>query len=364
MIDPTAYAVPKPRIAAAFRTLADAAIRSLRAHRVYLCLIVAYLPACLVAAWLTGGGEVVKIRLYAVEFVELLAAFALAVVLGHAVWTMVFVRPTGSLAEAIWRDFRARFLSPRRLTDFLVAAVPIPLFLSIFSSFKRMIPYANPYSWDSAFMELDRWLHGGYHPWELLQPILGAPFLTSAINFPYNLWIFVTFFTLIWQTFSQRDPALRMRFLVSFLLCWMVLGTVFATLLASGGPCFYGRMTGLEDPFQPLMQYLYAVNEHYPVWSLTVQERLWATHESAGSALGHGISAMPSLHVATSVLFALLGWRIGRIVGIAYTVNALLVLVGSVHLGWHYAIDGYAAAAAAALIWWAVGGWTGRGQAL
>ena len=60
---------------------------------------------------------------------------------------------------------------------------------------------------------------------------------------------------------------------------------------------------------------------------------------------------MPSLHVATPVLFALLGWRTHRWLGVAFTIYAAIVLVGSVHLGWHYAVDGYASIIAVPLIW-------------
>jgi membrane-associated phospholipid phosphatase len=57
------------------------------------------------------------------------------------------------------------------------------------------------------------------------------------------------------------------------------------------------------------------------------------------------------MHVASSVLLALLGWRLGRTVGIVLTVFAVLIQIGSVHLGWHYAIDGYIGALGAWLIW-------------
>jgi hypothetical protein len=33
----------------------------------------------------------------------------------------------------------------------------------------------------------------------------------------------------------------------------------------------------------------------------------------------------------------------------------LLVLIGSVHLGWHYAVDGYVAIAAVTGFWWIAG---------
>ena len=72
-------------------------------------------------------------------------------------------------------------------------------------------------------------------------------------------------------------------------------------------------------------------------------------------AMGSGISAMPSMHVALATLFALVGWRTNRWVGIATTLFAVIIQIGSVHLGWHYAIDGYAGAVGMIVIWLLVG---------
>ena len=71
--------------------------------------------------------------------------------------------------------------------------------------------------------------------------------------------------------------------------------------------------------------------------------------------LGAGIAAMPSMHVAGALLFALAGWRESRALGLLLTGYAVLILVGSVHLAWHYAVDGYVAALVTAFLWWAVG---------
>jgi hypothetical protein len=58
---------------------------------------------------------------------------------------------------------------------------------------------------------------------------------------------------------------------------------------------------------------------------------------------------------ATAVLFALVGWRTSRTLGIVLTAYAAAILIGSVHLGWHYAIDGYFGAALVITLWWAAG---------
>jgi hypothetical protein len=351
----TTVVQPAPRSRQALSALAGAGLKALRLHRAYLAIILIYAAACLALGHIAGTGKVVDINLYGGAFVLLIIVFAVVLVLGHASWMAAIVRPRGSLFVAIARDFKTRFVQADRLAGFLAASALAPLFFSSFGSFKRMIPALVPFDWDPAFMQWDRWLHGGEHAWRLLQPVLGTPIVTSAVNFTYNAWFFVLIFTFIWQAARTADPRLRMQFLLSFVLTWILLGTVLATVFASGGPVYYGRLTGLADPYAPLMEYLGAVNRHYPVWSLAVQEKLWATYQAGGTDFGSGISAMPSLHVATSVLFACLGWRIGRVAGIAYSLFALAILIGSVHLGWHYAIDGYFAAIAALAIWWSVG---------
>ena len=123
---------------------------------------------------------------------------------------------------------------------------------------------------------------------------------------------------------------------------------------------YFGRLTGLPDPFARLMDYLRAANEVGVVWALKVQDGLWQAHMTGTYDLGRGISAMPSIHVSAAVLFALLGWRVDRRLGIAFTVFAVAILVGSVHLAWHYAIDGYLAAVLTVVIWRVAGWWVGH----
>lgn len=343
------WAQPVRRFVAFGRLAAE----SLTAHWVYLSLLPPYVVGCVLAGQLADASDVVQLEAYSRVFPLVLVLSAVIGFVGLTAWVMVRP-PKGSLLVALWRAYRAHIFDGRRLVYFFTAILPIPLFFSTFTSFKRMIPSLNPFSWDETLMQWDLALHGS-HPWELLQPVLGYPLVSSGINFVYHLWLFVMLITLIWQCWSRRDDLLRMQYLVSFVLCWMVLGTLVAALLSSGGPVYYGRLTGLEDPFAPLMQYLREADKQHTLWVLHVQEILWEAYVDPDSAIGRGISAMPSMHVSSSVLMALLGWRIHRWVGAAYTIFAALIMIGSVHLAWHYAIDGYVAAAGTVVIWWMVG---------
>jgi hypothetical protein len=62
---------------------------------------------------------------------------------------------------------------------------------------------------------------------------------------------------------------------------------------------------------------------------------------------------MPSVHVGIGAWVGFGLWRTRlRIAGLLF---AILTLLGSVRLGWHYAIDGYVSIAIVAVLWWLVG---------
>lgn len=275
-------------------------------------------------------------------------------VLLYLVFVMVAVRPA-RLIDYIARDARTNWLTTERLFGGLLITFLLQGFFSIFTSMKSLIPVINPFVWDATLTAWDRSLHGGVDPWLLMQPVLGFPLVTTAINFLYQCWLPLLYGFLVWQGFSLRDRRLRMRFFLALFLVWVLLGNLMATVLSSAGPVYFGRVTGLEDVFLPLMDYLRSVHEVSPVWALELQEALWGAYTLDQNQLGKGISAMPSIHVATAVLFALTAWSANRLAGVVFTAYAVVVMIGSVHLAWHYALDGYVAALLTYLLWRAAG---------
>jgi hypothetical protein len=331
-----------------------AAGRSFRLHAVFIVLVAGYLTAAFAAEPLFGLALPFSPGLYNDVYVTVNAALAALLLLAYATWVLIGVRPARP-ARYLWTEITARFLTIERLFLALPVFVLFPLFAAAFTYFKSAIPLLHPFAWDADFAAWDAALHGGRAPWELLQPLLGHPWITAVINVAYHLWFFVTYGVLAWQAVTFARPRLRMQYLLTTLLLWSLVGNLAAAVLSSAGPVYFGRVTGLPDPFAPLMAYLHAANDVVPVMALQVQEMLWQAYVAQGAQLGSGISAMPSLHVATAFSYALLGFAVRRWLGIAFAVFAGFILVGSVHLGWHYAIDGYVGIICTVVIWRSIG---------
>jgi len=268
---------------------------------------------------------------------------------GYTIYVMLFKRPEHLVRYL--KEQLAAYLTRERLLFSAPVLGMMPLFAASFTVLKAAVPMAQPYAWDARMAAADAWLHGGTQPWELLQPVFGHPVMTAILNFNYHLWFFIVLATVYWLAFNLERRQLRMQFMLSFVLSWSLLGNVMAMLFSSVGPCYYGFLVPGADPFAGLMHYLRDADKVIPVMALQVQDTLWQDYATHSGTNALSISAMPSMHVASSVLLALLGWRLHRAAGIALTVFALLIQAGSVHLGWHYAIDGYAGAVGAIVIW-------------
>lgn len=261
----------------------------------------------------------------------------------------------GGIPAALGVKLRDDYLAPTRIANAVHAVFFMTLYMVGYTFIKRAIPLAVPFSWDETFMHWDKIVHGGVHPFEWLAPLLDVPILTFVLNVNYNLWFLVMFSLWFWQGFAKQDNALRQRFLLGFTLTWFLGTCVLGTVFSSVGPCFYGKLLPGNDPYVPLMAWLAQANNVHEIWSLAVMDALWHNYET-GVGVVNGISAMPSMHVGTSAFFAITGFAAGkRWLGLLLSVFAMLIFVGSIHLGWHYAIDGYAGAAVAAFGWWAAG---------
>jgi hypothetical protein len=278
-----------------------------------------------------GAGVPFSLRLYGMLWLVMAGAVAVAAV----------SRP---ITPKAWR-------LPERLTLAGPVLLIAPAFFSAFTSLKSGMTRLHPYSWDPVIAGWDRALLG-QDAWRVLQPALGHPPVTFALSVLYSAWHPAMILIFGGLTFSLGRPQLRAQALLALIGCWALLGTWAATALASVGPCFVGPMhLPMIDGFAPQASYLQAANRQLPIWEFAEQSRLLSAWASGKPVLGSGISAMPSMHVAVATLMALVGWRLGRIAGVAGSLYLLIIVVGSIHLGWHYAMDGIAGAAGAGLLW-------------
>jgi hypothetical protein len=362
MAPPTALAVqaasPLDRLGRAARLLpgefAAALVASLRRQCWLIVLILAYFGAAVLVDLKVIGGIGAAVTLYSGLYFTVVPLMLLALLLGYPIYVLIVFRPKRAFAE-VGRRMRTELLTVDRVANALPLLVIMPAYFNSFTLIKSALPTISPYRWDAALEAADRWLHGGVAPWRLLQPLLGEPAITYTVNFGYVLWFFVVWLVIVWQVFNNRDQRTRARFFGTMMLSWILIGGIGAYLFSSAGPCYFGRVTGLPDPYAPLMAYLQETAMHTKVFALTAQEMLWSYYTNGNVGLGGGISAMPSMHVAMAVLIFLVARRVHWSLGILGFLYVIVIQVGSVHLGWHYAIDGYVAGAATVAIWWAVG---------
>lgn len=260
-------------------------------------------------------------------------------------------RPLQRVMTPLKRQFGSPSLTAAALSPLLL----MPLLFAGYGVFKMLIPLHVPFSWDDNFARMDRFLFAGYQPWELTHALFGGEFATRFIDRLYTLWVvLLSFAILAFALFAPRYD--RARFFLAFTGAWVV-GLASAYLLSSAGPCYAALVGASTAPeFAPLMERLTAHGSSgAPLGAVHWQEVLWTAYADEKHGFGMGISAMPSLHNAIAVLYALALARFGRVAGMVGILFALVTFVGSVHLGWHYAVDGIVAAFGMWGIWSAAG---------
>ena len=334
---------------------ADAVGAAVRNHRHYLAFCCIYmLSVWLTLAVLVRDGTEVLLRNLGIFSFDILVPLSYALL----PWVLICVIRAG---RTHWREipkrfFEARYLRPERLTATLIVLLPLICVLAGFTALKVEIGHLLPFALDKPIIEWTRWLTGGPLAWEYLIGWFGHPWALRVMDTAYYAWFPLLMITSTVQIFSVHRPHLRLQFLTTMVMCWGVLGTYAAFLLSSAGPVFLPELWGGPTPFDGLIHHLEDVNAHrFPLMAVRVQHGLWWQYATHGTASGSGISAMPSLHVAMATTMALLGWRLGRLWGIAYTAFAGLIFIASIMLAYHYALDGVVGAIGTIAIWTLVG---------
>jgi hypothetical protein len=327
--------------------------RSLNAHGIFLAIIALYYAGFVILMRLRPDMETSNFLIMALGF----TAFSLPIMLLGLLFSRFYhiaryVKPEHPL-PALLKDMKGYLGSRTRMANGLPMVFIMVMFMYVFVQLKSNIPVLNPFAWDTTLAAADKAIHFGHEPWRLLQPIFGHATLTFLVNLNYNAWFAVMWVVWVFFAFAEQSSLNRTRFFLTFFSAWILVGGVMAIYFSSAGPCFYGRLGLTPDPYADLMSYLRGVDSVIPVWAIEVQDLLWSGYSDHTSL--EGISAMPSMHNGSALLFALAGYQVSRTMGRVLAVHALFIFIGSVHLAWHYAIDSYMAWAVTLLLWWAMG---------
>ena len=212
-----------------------------------------------------------------------------------------------------WRSFREDFLNREHIATVGLTLAVAPLALSAFSAGKQAIPLLHPFNWDEWITKADLVMAGGVPLAQRFQSVLGRPEITVAVDWFYHrVWTALLLALFAVSAMSPSSP-LRRRFILSFVLVFFLVGNVFALLWSSAGPPYYALVVpGAPNPYSEVFAYLHSVQAHSPLLSVQGQSVLWSAYQQHLEGFGFGVSALPSVHVASAMLVALFGFAQSR----------------------------------------------------
>ena len=197
---------------------------------------------------------------------------------------------------------------------------------------KPLLNYLVPFWADPLLADLDRLLFLGRDPWTLLSWLNATP---MAI-FYHVAWFALMILTLVIVLAAPPSPR-KSAVMLTYFILWSVVGPLVHTLLPAAGPVFFEPL-GYGSRFGAL---------HNVSETRDVADYLWSIYAGEGFGPGSGISAMPSMHIATTVWMAIAIRRFAPRLFVPMALAGFLIFLLSIALGWHYAVDGIVGGAAA-----------------
>jgi len=342
------------------RLAAVAAVRrAWSEHRDLILLVVVFRLGSLVAGPLLGGRPTVGIADYLPVAVMVLAGVVPLVLLLETFGERIAHERRLARKIPTLRGWRiagrrtARQLSLERAVGLAIVVLCAAVSFTTLNQWRTSIPAVHPFAFDERLASLDRALHLGVDPWRVTHAALGG-IGTSVVELVYSAGWGLGNALLVAAAAIAPWSHWRRRVLCAYALMHVVLGTIVALVVSSAGPVYAPDLpsaAATTHGFDVLRELLWGRHSPIPL-TAHLQQQLWLDYVHGS---GFGISAFPSLHVASAALVALAlrargGWAFAA--AIAFVV---VIQVGSVHLGWHYAVDGYASIGAMIALWWVAG---------
>ena len=298
--------------------------------KVAFWIVAAELLFAWVVSWSVGHYARPPAEAYLLLFAKLLTAFGTLVLIRELIRLRWAANPLSAL--------RQRLIANSDLVQVIAATIGLCILQkTALTWLKPALPMVNGFWADPPLADAEAAIFG-IDLWRAAH-FIGGPH-NIAVDVVYSFWFPVVITTLVCAS-ASRHPE-KFRAILSYFSIFAVC-IVAQFALPSAGPLFWGRL-GFGDRFADLAAAA-------PPFTASVTDYLWRFYQSAQEGLAVGISAFPSVHVATAA------W-------VAITVKTLwpklfpfaaawfaMILFGSVYLGWHYLLDGIAGTAIAVLAW-------------
>jgi hypothetical protein len=262
-----------------------------------------------------------------------------------AVFVLLIVNfPKNGLGKSptllIFDQLKSRWHSDR-LLSFIWPPILFAVLMASYNAYKQMILVGHPFRYDGLFTQADRILFLGHDPWRVVHQLFPGTGAANLIDSLYHGWYAPMSLGVILCAWMPGSTwRLRTQYLLTYLGVWIGMGCFIATAFPAAGPVFVPLLIDPHSGFAELTSTLKAMQPTIEMRALALQGGLMESYGTHQLAVGAGISALPSVHNALAMLFTLAAFRLNKVAGWIMAAYAAFIWLGSIFLGWHYAIDG------------------------
>lgn len=223
------------------------------------------------------------------------------------------------------------------LLSFLRLVAPMYAAQALYANWLAVVPLVSPRLHDAVFLGPEVWLFGTSMTRWMSQP--DATALTLLIDLCYLSFFHWIVLSLVILHVVEGPLAAR-RFVLALVISTMV-STAVLVALPTLGPAF-------ADPHSvaPIADATLR-SDHFQAVSRLFRAEVLAHPEAFVLVPFLGVSAFPSMHVGHTFLALRSLWPRHRTAFFLFLLPVLGAWVGTVYLGWHYALDGVAGIAIA-----------------
>ena len=224
--------------------------------------------------------------------------------------------------------------------DLLWIVAAVAVLTTAYAWTKLYLPALGGELWDGKLASLDRLLAFGIDPNVFMITIFeGAPrWAARLLDLHYSMFVTTMLATTGWFV-TDSDHSRRVCFAWGAASLWS-LGLWLYVAMPALGPVF--TLAGLSAE----VSHTFPVAAQAQAALLANYQRVLVTLANPGVCLlvapEAGVAAMPSLHVAVHTFLAMWAVHVSSLLRTPLIGFAMLTYIGSVALGWHYAVDSWA----------------------